>query len=94
MLILSKLVGILVLVWFYKTAKQVGAHAVKWAIIGLIGYALAWLLSREAILTLFVGVSSKNTLFIYFVTQIPVIFGALAAFFVRKKLISDEEKKN
>ena len=94
MSILSKLVGILVLVWFYRSGKKVGAPAIKWAVIGLIGYALAYFLVRETILELFIGIPSKNSTLIFLVVQIPVVFGAIAAFFVRKKLIRDEERKD
>jgi hypothetical protein len=92
MLILSKLAGILVMVWFYTTGKKIGAPAIKWAIIGLIGYCLAWLLARETILTLFIGSTSKNSSLIFLITQTPVLFGLAAAFFVRKKMIRDAKK--
>jgi len=42
MLFLAKFAGIVVLVWFYLSAKDKGEPPVKWAIIGLIGYWIAW----------------------------------------------------
>ncbi len=42
MLFLAKFAGIAVLVWFYLTAKDKGEQPFKWAIVGLIGYWIAW----------------------------------------------------
>lgn len=92
MLIIAKLAGILVIIWFYLAGKKLDGAGVKWALIGLVGYWLTWWLSREIILTSFIGVTSKNSSFIFFVTQIPVVCAVVVAFFVRKKLINDTEK--
>ena len=46
MLFLAKFAGIAVLVWFYLTAKDKGEQPIKWAIIGLIGYWIAWWVVR------------------------------------------------
>lgn len=92
MLILAKLAGILVMVWFYLAGKKQGQNGVKWAIIGLIGYWLAWWLGNQIILGALVGMFSKSKIIIFFVTQIPVICGLFVAFLARNKLISDAEK--
>ena len=93
MSILFKLGAILVMAWFYTSGKKIGAPAIKWAIIGLVGYGLVYFLTRETILSLFIGSASKNTSLIFVVTQIPVACAGIVVFFVRKKLIKDEEKK-
>jgi hypothetical protein len=93
MLLLAKLTGVLVLVWFFTTGKKMGENPIKWAIIGLIGYWLAWWIGNKLILGSLVGMFSKKTFIIYLVTQIPVVCGAVAAFFVRKKLIKIAEKE-
>ena len=93
MLILAKLTGILVLVWFYTTGKKLEAPAIKWAIIGLVGYWIAWWLGNKVILSTLVGMFSKSSSIIFFITQIPVVCGVIAALFVRKKLIKDLEKE-
>jgi hypothetical protein len=89
MLLLAKLAGVLVLVWFFMTGKKMGEPPLKWAIIGLIGYWLAWWLGNKIILSALVGMFSKSSVIIFLVTQIPVVCGLAVAFFVRKKLIKD-----
>ncbi|MCK4841947.1 MAG: hypothetical protein KAT04_08695 [Methylococcales bacterium] len=92
MLILAKLSAILVLVWFYLTGKTQGQNAIKWAVIGLVGYWLAWWLSNKLILSMLVGMFSKSLTMVFIITQIPVVCGVVVAYFVRKKLIKDAEK--
>lgn len=89
MLLLAKLAGILVLIWFYLTGQKMGEPPVKWAIIGLIGYWLGWWLGDIIILAAVAGMFSKSTAVIFVITQLPVICGVIVAFFVRKKLIKD-----
>jgi hypothetical protein len=89
MLFLAKLGGILVLIWFYLTGKKLGETPVRWAIIGLVGYWVSWWLGEELILSNLEGMFSKNPVMIFLVTQIPVVCGLVAVFFVRKKLIKD-----
>lgn len=92
MLLLAKLAGILTLVWFYLTGKKMGEPPIKWAIIGLFGYWLSWWLGNKLILSSLSGMFTKSSTMVFLVTQIPVVCGVAAAFFVRKKLISDAEK--
>lgn len=87
MLLLAKFTGILVLVWFYLTGKKLGEPPIKWAIIGLIGYWITWWLADLLILSSLTGMFTKSSTSVFLVTQIPVIFAAGAAFFIRKKLI-------
>ncbi len=94
MLLLAKFAGILVIVWFYLSGKKLGENAIKWAVIGLVGYWLAWWIGNELILSSLVGMFSKKSAIIFLVTQIPVVCGVAVAFFVRKKLIKDAEKES
>ena len=89
MLLLAKLSGILILIWFYLTGKKMGEPPMKWAIIGLIGYWIGWWLGDLIILAGLFGMFSKSTVLVFLVTQIPVVCGVIVAFFVRKKLIKD-----
>jgi len=89
MLLLAKLAGILVLVWFYITGKKLGEPPLKWAVIGLVGYWLAWWLGNKIILSSLVGMFSKSSVLVFLVTQIPVACGLVVAFFVRKKMMKD-----
>ncbi len=42
MLLLSKIAALGIVIWFYMTAEKNGQPAIKWAIIGLIGFLLGW----------------------------------------------------
>ncbi len=88
MLLLAKFAGILVLVWFYLTGKKLGEPAVKWAIIGLVGYWISWWLTNKLILASLTGMFAKSSGAVFLVTQIPVICAVAAVFFIRKKLIN------
>ncbi len=93
MLLLAKFAGILVLVWFYLTAKKAQAPAINWAIIGLIGYWLTWWLANKLLVASLAGMFSKNPTMIFLVTQIPVFIAVAVVFFVRKKLLASLEKE-
>lgn len=79
--------GVGVLVWFYLSAKEKGEHRFNWAIVGLIGYWLAWG-GAKLVLTIS-GLVAKGTIMAVIVNQIPVICAIGAAFIVRRKLLSD-----
>ncbi len=88
MLLLAKFAGILVLVWFYMSAKKAHAPAINWAIIGLVGYWLSWWLANKLLVASLTGMFSKNPTMIFLVTQIPVFIAVAVVFFVRKKLLA------
>ncbi len=88
MLLLAKAAGILVLIWFYLSAKKVGEPPIKWAIIGLIGYWISWWLANKLILSSLTGMFAKSSVIVFLVTQIPVVCAVAAVFFIRKKMIS------
>ncbi len=88
MLLLAKFAGILVLVWFYTSAKKVNGPAINWAIIGVLGYWLTWWLANKLLVASLAGMFSKNPTMIFLVTQIPVFVGLAAIFFIRKKLLA------
>ena len=93
MLLLAKVAGIAVLVWFYLTAKKQGEQAFKWAIIGLIGYWLTWWAIRLTVVAGLSGVLTKSPVIAFTVFQIPVVCAIAAAFLIRKKLLADADKK-
>ena len=93
MLILAKLAGILMMVWFYFGGKAQGENAVKWAILGLIGYWLTWWISNKLIIATLVGFFAKSKSMIFLITQLPIVCAVFVAFFIRKKLINDAKKK-
>jgi hypothetical protein len=89
MLLLAKFAGISVLVWFYLTAKKNGEQPIKWAVIGLIGYWIAWWAVRLTVVAGLAGVVTKSPLLAFVVFQIPALCAIAAAFLIRKKLLSD-----
>jgi hypothetical protein len=93
MLFLAKFAGIAVLVWFYLTAKNKGEPPFKWAIIGLIGYWIAWWVVRLTVVTALSGVVAKSAMMTFIVIQIPALCAIAAAVFIRKKLLADAAEK-
>ena len=89
MLFLAKFAGIAVLVWFYLTAKDKGEPPFKWAIIGLIGYWIAWWVIRLTVVTALSGIVAKSAMMTFIVIQIPALCAIAAAVFIRKKLLAD-----
>jgi len=92
MYFLAKLCGILILIWFYMTAKKQGGPVLNWSIIGLIGYWLTWWLAKMLILSPLAGSVTPHSTFEILFTQVPVLFSLAACFFIRKKLIANLNK--
>ncbi len=93
MMILSKICGVAVLIWFYMAGKKLNENAVKWALIGLTGYWLAWWLSKEFFLIFISGLMTKETVMAFVMSQLPAAIGIAVAFFVKGKLTKDAENK-
>lgn len=93
MLLLAKFAGIAVLVWFFMTAKQHEQPAYKWAIVGLIGYWIAWWAVKLTVVAPLAGLFSKNGTAIFLITQIPAVCAVIAAIFIRKKMLADIASK-
>lgn len=91
---LAKLAGILVLVWFFLTAKDKGEPPFKWAIIGLVGYWLTWWVIKLTVVTALSGMVAKSALMTFLVIQIPALGAIAAAFLIRKKLLADAAENN
>lgn len=91
---LAKLAGILVLVWFFLTAKDKGEPPFKWAIIGLVGYWLTWWVIKLTVVAALSGMVAKSALMTFLVIQIPALCAIAAAFLIRKKLLADAAENN
>ncbi|MFZ2171474.1 MAG: hypothetical protein WAW61_17770 [Methylococcaceae bacterium] len=91
MLLLAKFAGIVVLVWFYITAKDQGEQPIKWAIIGLIGYWIAWWAVNLTVVSALSSLFPKNFTAVFIIAQIPAVCAVGAAFLIRKKLLADAE---
>lgn len=94
MLFLAKVAAIAVLVWFYLSAKERSQPVINWAIIGLIGYWITWWAVKLTFVSAFSGMVAKSATGTFMLIQIPALCAIVAAYFIRKKLISDAENKN
>jgi uncharacterized membrane protein YjfL (UPF0719 family) len=89
MLLLTKLVALGIVIWFYMAAEKNGQPPIKWAVIGLIGYVISWFIVDFFIDNAFSAVTAKSKGGAFFVGQIPVLGGLLAAYFIKNKLVHD-----
>ncbi|NOU22426.1 MAG: hypothetical protein HOO93_11700 [Methyloglobulus sp.] len=90
MLLLAKLAALGVIIWFYMTADKAGGPPVKWAIIGLIGYLITWLLLDKTVASTLSAMVAKKGLADFIIDQmLPTLGGLVAAHFIRKKLLSN-----
>ena len=89
MLLLTKLAALGVVIWFYMSAEKSGQPAVKWAVIGLVGYVITWFLVDFALDNALSAITAKSKGGYFLVGQLPAFAGLIAAFFIRKKLLSD-----
>lgn len=94
MLLLAKMAGVAILVWFYLTAKNHGQPPIKWAIIGLIGYWVAWWAVKLTVVAALAGLVAKSGTGTFVLIQVPAVLAVGAAFLIRKKLLADAEKAN
>ncbi len=89
MLVLAKLAALGIVIWFYMTADKVGEPPIKWAVIGFIGYLLAYLLVNYTVAAYLMGIVAKKSTAIIVISQIPALCGLAAAYLIRKKLLSN-----
>jgi hypothetical protein len=94
MLHLARFAAIAVLVWFYMSAKEKGESPINWAIIGLIGYWIAWWAVKLTVVNAFSGMVAKSATGTFLLVQIPALCAIGAAFLIRKKLLADAAKKD
>lgn len=85
-MLLAKIIAVAILVWFFLSAKEHEQQPFKWAIIGLIGYAITWEAAH-----LLTDALSENRLV---AATVPAIVATVGAFFIRAKLISDAKSDN
>ena len=90
---LAILAGIAVLVWFYLTAKDKGEERFKWAIIGLIGYWIAWWAVKLTLVKALSGFAANSPVMAFIVILMPTFCAIAAAFLIRNKLLADRSEK-
>ncbi len=89
-MLLAKMAAVAVLIWFYLTAKDNDELPIKWAIIGLIGFAITWEMAHLAADALLP--KSPSSAFIS--SNAPAFVGVAAAWLIRKKLLLDAKRDN
>ena len=91
MLILMKVFAVLIVVWFYQTAKSKSEPAINWAVTGLIGYLLVWAMLRFTLVSALWKAVEKNITMGFLLVQIPAVCGLVVSYFILQKLISNAE---
>ncbi|HEY8036055.1 MAG TPA: hypothetical protein VIF37_10760 [Methylobacter sp.] len=76
------------------TAKEKGEPPINWAIIGLIGYWIAWWAVKLTVVSALSGMVAKSATGTFLLVQIPALCAIGAAFLIRKKLLADAAKKD
>lgn len=89
-MLLAKIAGIVMLVWFYQTAKKQGENPIKWAITGVIGYWLVWWIMTLSIANPLLETFEKSSVaMLLLIRQLPALAAIAAAIFIRKKFLID-----
>ncbi len=89
-MLFAQIAGIVMLVWFYQTAKKLGENPINWAITGLVGYWLTWWIAKLTIKSLHLDVLAGNSGILKFVIILtPAVLAILATLFIRKKYLVD-----
>jgi hypothetical protein len=84
---LAKIAGIIVLVWFYRTAHKIGEKAIQWAVIGVIGFWLAAFITHLAAVDPLLKVVGAEGVMPNVIRQLPAFVGFGAAYFIRRKYL-------
>ena len=87
MLFLAKFAGIAVLVWFYLTAKDKGEPPIKWAIIGLIGYWIAWWAVKLTVVSALSGLVAKSSMMTFISYSDTCSLCNCCGFFNQKEIV-------
>ena len=81
---LAKLLSLVTLIWFYKTAKDSNENAIQWAVIGFIGFWLSAIIAHYAITNPLLGVFRGSGGLSALIGQLPAFVGIAAAYLIRK----------
>jgi len=93
-MLLAKLAGFFFLWWFYSTAKKQGVPAIQWAIIGLIGFWLAWWISTLAVANPLLDMFAHSSIGVLLaIRQIPAILAIVITIFIRQRFLLSANSK-
>lgn len=92
-MMLAKIAAILMIVWFFQTAKKEGGKPFEWVIIGLIGYWTVWWIITLTIANPLLNSMPKGSVMVLLlIRHIPAFAAIAAAVLVRQKLLSNLQK--
>lgn len=92
-MMLAKIAAILMIVWFFQTAKQNGGKPFEWVIIGLIGYWIVWWIVTLVVANPLLNSMPKGSVMVLLlIRHVPAFAAIAAAILVRKKLLADLQK--
>ncbi len=87
-MLLAKIAGIVILVWFYQSAKTRNLPPVQWAVIGLVGFWVAWWIVTLSVANPMLETFEKSPGWILLLIQLlPALAGIAAAVLVQKKFL-------
>ncbi len=93
-MLLAKLAGFFFLWWFYSTAKKQGVPAIQWAIIGLVGFWLAWWISTLAVANPLLDMFAHSSIGVLLaIRQIPAILAIVITIFIRQRFLLSANSK-
>jgi hypothetical protein len=89
-MMLAKIAAILMIIWFFQTAKEQQQNPYKWVLIGLIGYWLVWWIVTLGVANPLLNTTkSTSVLLLGAIRHLPAAAAIIAAILVRKKLLAD-----
>jgi hypothetical protein len=93
-MLLAKIGGFFFLWWFYTTAKKLELPAIQWAVIGLIGYWLAWGVATLAVANPLLNIFAHSSMgLLLAIRQIPAIIACGITIFIRHKFLLGKAKE-
>ena len=89
----AKIAAIVMLIWFFQTAKEQQENPVKWLLIGLVGYWLVWWIVTLAVANpLLNSMPNRSWMILSVIRHLPAFAAIIATVLVRKKLLADVQK--
>ncbi len=82
---LAKLIAIAVVVWFYKSAKEVGENPFLWAFFGAVGFFLSATLAHYVISEPLLTTLPPKTTLASIIRQFPLFMGIASVYWIKRK---------
>ncbi len=92
-MMLAKIAAILMIVWFFQTAKEHQQNAYTWVLIGLVGYWLVWWIVTLSVANPLLNTTKSTSVIVLgAIRHIPAAAAIITAILVRKKLLANLTK--